>query len=97
MRLCTWSCTKNRMNEEGKAVVIIKLSMQENLHWLFSIHCLHSPTASVLEEKIVCNSKLMIFHSLPSYDKQLLHLYFCTISIYYHTNTDMMIVSKMWL
>ena len=39
----------------------------------------------------------MIFCSLPSYDKQLLHLYFCAISINYHTNTDVMMVSKMWL
>ena len=39
------------MNEEEKAVVIIKLNMQKHLHWLLSIHGLHSPTASVLEEK----------------------------------------------
>jgi len=49
------------------------------------------------EKNIVCNSKLIIFPSLPSYDEQLLYLYFCAISIHYHTNTDMIMVSKMWL
>jgi hypothetical protein len=41
------------MNEEGKAVVVIKLCMQKNLHWLLSIHCLQRPTAYVLEENCV--------------------------------------------